>query len=152
MNLESLCRSSAVWLACAGLGGCAAMGQPPLRPENSAMGDCLDGPHCVSSQATDPNRHIEPLTYSGSVAAAQQALLAELEALPRTRVVTQDEGYIHAEVTSAILRAVDDVEFAFLPEQRIDVRSASRTGYYDFAVNRKRVERLRAGFGKRMNP
>lgn len=116
------------------------------------MADCVDGPHCVSSQATDPNRHVEPLRYAGSQAAAEQALLAELQALPRAEVITHDAGYIHAEVTSLIMGYVDDVEFVFLPEQRIDVRSSSRIGYYDFNVNRKRVERLRDGFNARMNP
>lgn len=67
-------------------------------------------------------------------------------------MITHDAGYIHAEVTSSIMGYVDDVEFVFLPEQRIDVRSSSRIGYYDFNVNRKRVERLRDGFNARMNP
>jgi len=151
MKLHSLWRCSVVLLAGALLSGCA-LGRPQLRADGGPMADCLDGPHCVSSQATDPDRHIEPLTYTGPAAVAEQALLAELEALPRTRVVTHEAGYVHAEVTSAIMRYVDDVEFLFVTDQRIDVRSSSRIGYYDFGVNRERVDALRAGFEKRMNP
>ena len=66
--------------------------------------------------------------------------------------MTHEAGYIHAEVTSAIMRYDDDVEFLFVTDQRIDVRSSSRIGYYDFGVNRERVDALRAGFEKRMNP
>jgi uncharacterized protein (DUF1499 family) len=40
---------------------------------------------------------------------------------------------------------VDDMEFRMDEAAgRIDVRSASRTGYYDFGVNRRRVEEIRA--------
>jgi uncharacterized protein (DUF1499 family) len=39
---------------------------------------------------------------------------------------------------------VDDVEFQLVPEERLmHVRSASRVGYWDLGVNRRRVERLR---------
>jgi uncharacterized protein (DUF1499 family) len=38
---------------------------------------------------------------------------------------------------------VDDVEFlADDEERRIHFRSASRTGYYDFGVNRKRMKKI----------
>ncbi|MEN8664598.1 MAG: hypothetical protein ABF356_06560, partial [Polycyclovorans sp.] len=62
MKLHSLWRCSVVLLAGALLAGCA-LGRPQLRADGGPMADCLDGPHCVSSQATDPDRHIEPLTY-----------------------------------------------------------------------------------------
>ena len=43
-----------------------------------------------------------------------------------------------------IQETIDDVEFYFPPDERIiHVRSESRTGYYDFGANRRRVERLR---------
>ena len=39
----------------------------------------------------------------------------------------------------------DDLELLWLPEhKRVEVRSSSRIGYYDFGVNRERVEALRA--------
>jgi uncharacterized protein (DUF1499 family) len=45
---------------------------------------------------------------------------------------------------------VDDVEFCFDTDSSlIHVRSASRTGYFDFGVNRKRIERIRSAFSKR---
>ena len=57
--------------------------------------------------------------------------------------------YIHAEFRSLVFQFVDDVEFYFPPEKSIiHVKSASRSGYYDFGVNRRRVERVRAAFGQ----
>jgi uncharacterized protein (DUF1499 family) len=42
---------------------------------------------------------------------------------------------------------VDDVEFCIDDDLRtIHVRSSSRVGYFDFGVNRRRIERIRAKF------
>jgi uncharacterized protein (DUF1499 family) len=42
---------------------------------------------------------------------------------------------------------VDDLEFRLIPEEHIiDVRSASRVGYWDLGANRRRVERIRERF------
>lgn len=45
------------------------------------------------------------------------------------------------------MRYVDDVEFLLDPARsRIDVRSSSRIGYYDFQINRERIEDIRRRF------
>jgi uncharacterized protein (DUF1499 family) len=46
--------------------------------------------------------------------------------------------------TSRLLRFRDDVEFLLGPGDAVQVRSASRLGYSDLGVNRKRVETIRA--------
>jgi len=67
--------------------------------------------------------------------------------MKRARVVTEDGCYIHVEFTSFVFRFVDDAEF-LLDEavKTIHVRSASRIGYSDLGVNRKRVEMIRSRF------
>jgi uncharacterized protein (DUF1499 family) len=63
------------------------------------------------------------------------------------KVVTVKANYIHAEFRSRLFGFVDDVEFSFDEDPKtVHLRSASRTGYYDFGVNRKRMERIRAQF------
>ena len=51
---------------------------------------------------------------------------------------------IDVEFRSALLGFVDDVAFRFDSPGAIQLRSASRTGYYDFGVNRARIELIRA--------
>jgi uncharacterized protein (DUF1499 family) len=64
--------------------------------------------------------------------------------LPRTTIVEERRGYLHAESRSLIFRFVDDLELQSSEAgDRVDVRSASRVGYGDMGVNRKRVEALR---------
>ena len=74
-----------------------------------------------------------------------KALKAIVDSMPNTRMVEMKPDYLYAEYTSALLGFVDDVEFYFAPRDNIiHVRSASRLGYSDFGVNRKRIEGIRA--------
>ncbi|NDY59068.1 DUF1499 domain-containing protein, partial [Desulfovibrio sulfodismutans] len=65
-------------------------------------------------------------------------------------ILQKQNGYFRVEFRSKILGFVDDVEF-YLPEDQdvIHIRSAARLGYYDFGVNRRRVEKIRALLQKR---
>ena len=64
-----------------------------------------------------------------------------------TRIITQDVLYWHVEFTTQLFRFIDDVEFYFDESQSlIHLRSASRQGYWDLGVNRRRVENIRSRF------
>jgi uncharacterized protein (DUF1499 family) len=105
---------------------------------------CPDKPNCVSTQATDEGHAIAPFPYKKSRAEAKEALKAALASLPRTKLVEEDESYLHYEFTSLLLRFVDDVEFLFDDTTKtVHFRSASRTGYSDLGVNRTRMEQVR---------
>jgi uncharacterized protein (DUF1499 family) len=67
--------------------------------------------------------------------------------MKRAKVVTAEVRYLHVEFTSAVFRFVDDAEFFIDDAQKlIHMRSAARLGYYDFGVNRKRLETIRQIF------
>ncbi len=120
----------------AGLG--AAEGKPA---------PCPDTPNCVSSQEKEGSHFIEPLRYTGDMAAAKERLLSVIGTMKRAKIIKSEEWYIYAEFTSAVFRFVDDVEFYFDDAaKKIDVRSASRLGRSDLGVNRKRVEEVRKRF------
>jgi uncharacterized protein (DUF1499 family) len=120
---------------------CAAGGEPMTARSLAA---CPKRPNCVSSQATDAGHHVDPFVLRVPPERGFAALRAAIAALPRTRIVVDEAGYLHAEVTSRLFRFVDDVEALLDPGgARIDVRSASRVGYSDLGVNRARVEVLR---------
>lgn len=112
---------------------------------------CPAKPNCVCSQVDGDQEHsIAPLKFEGDPAAAWQRLQAVVKAEPRAAIVTVDDKYLHAEYTSLIFRYVDDVEFVLAPEtHEIHCRSASRAGYSDLGVNRKRIEAIRAAFAAR---
>ncbi len=58
--------------------------------------------------------------------------------------MTEKSNYIHVECKSKYFGFVDDLEvYCDDALQTCAVRSASRLGYADFGVNRKRVETIR---------
>ena len=62
----------------------------------------------------------------------------------RTRIVESDNNYFHAEVTSRIMKYIDDLEVRYDPENNnMLVRSESRVGEGDFGVNQKRINKLK---------
>jgi uncharacterized protein (DUF1499 family) len=108
------------------------------------LSPCPSSPNCVSTQAQDEGHAIEPFRYRKPRAEAKEALKEVIRSLPRTKLVEEAESYLHYEFTSLLLRFVDDVEFLFDDETKtLHFRSASRTGYGDLGVNRKRMEQVR---------
>ncbi len=110
-----------------------------------SLSPCPSSPNCVSTQAQDEGHAIAPFRYRKSRAEAKEALKEVVRSLSRTKLVEENESYLHYEFTSLLLRFVDDVEFLFDDDTKtIHFRSASRTGYGDLGVNRARMEQVRA--------
>ena len=70
--------------------------------------------------------------------------------VPRATVIHEADHYLHAECASAIFGFVDDLELHLRADEGVvAVRSASRIGYSDMGVNRRRVEGLRRDLKER---
>ena len=62
---------------------------------------------------------------------------------PRTKIIEQNDTYIHAESKTKWRRYTDDFLVKAIPEKGyIQVRSESRVGVGDNGVNKKRVDRF----------
>ena len=113
----------------------------------SPMTPCPKTPNCVSSADTNRGHHIRPLRFQGSAKDAQYRLLNILNKFGRSKVITFEENIIQVEFTSSLLGFVDDVEFHFDNfEKIVHVKSASRVGFSDLGVNRRRIENIRKLF------
>ena len=133
------------------LGGCAGSPSKAMKESPQAITACSGAPHCVSSQsALGSARYIEPLRYKVSADAAAAALLKVLNGQDNATIKSDAMPKIHATFKTAI-GFVDDVTFVVQEaSQTIDVKSTSRLGFYDFGVNRRRVEALRTQFNAAM--
>ncbi|MEP1385613.1 MAG: DUF1499 domain-containing protein [Paraglaciecola sp.] len=118
-----------------------------LGVQNGQLTQCSSKPNCVCSQAKDEAHFIEPILSKGTQKQTKDRLVAILNAEKRAKIKAADSDYIKVEFASKIFRFVDDVEFYFpdtgSTERLIQVRSASRVGYSDLGVNRKRIESIR---------
>ena len=139
--------SRLAWIAVLAVTAGCSGGRPPsgLGVTEGRLAPCPNSPNCVSSEATSEER-VEPLHYDGDAKRARARLLEVLNGMERVRAVESADDYLRVEFRSAVFGFVDDVEFRFSAPGIVQVRSASRTGYYDFGVNRERVEALRARF------
>ena len=110
--------------------------RPSLNP-------CPDKPNCVSTLDEPNSRKMPAIKYSRSMEDTKTILVDLLESIPGCEVVVAKEGYVKAVFTSRIFRFKDDVEFLFDDREKIlNFKSSSRIGYYDFGVNRNRMENL----------
>ena len=112
--------------------------------------DCPSSPNCVCSDAGNDSHRVDPLLPLARNEEAWLAIIETVASLPRTRIVTRSADYLHAECKSPVFGFIDDLELQLRTEDGlVAVRSAARTGYYDFGVNRRRIARLRAQLAQR---
>jgi uncharacterized protein (DUF1499 family) len=134
--------------------GLLSMACQGTRPEGLGIHDgllqeCPDKPNCVCSQSSKADHKIDPLPIQGSPQDSMQRLVQVVRAMKGSKIIEQKDDYLYVEFTSSLLRFVDDVEFYFpAVKNEIQVRSASRLGYSDFGVNRKRVKAIRQALEK----
>ena len=103
-----------------------------LGVHRGALAPCPSPAHCarVNWSVDDP-------------AAALQRLTAAVQAMPRTTVVEQDHGYLHATASSRLFGFVDDLElYADIDHGLMQARSVSRLGDSDLGVNARRLAAL----------
>jgi uncharacterized protein (DUF1499 family) len=144
-TIRALYLGLAVVLASLFLAACTGNSPANLGVSDSGLAPCPSSPNCVSSDAQDNDHHVAPLQLAAPAAEAWQAARDQVAELPRTRIVSETPGYLHAECRSALLGFIDDLELNLRTSAGIiAVRSASRLGYSDFGVNRNRIEALRA--------
>lgn len=124
---------------------CAGKRPTNLGVKASRLAPCPSSPNCVSSDADDSAHSIAAFALAMPSREAWLAVRRSVESLPLTKIIAETSDYLHAECTSAIFGFVDDLELHLRnAEGVIAVRSASRLGYSDLGVNRRRIEDLRA--------
>jgi uncharacterized protein (DUF1499 family) len=126
----------------------SSVGSNDIGSAGDGLAPCPSSPNCVSTQAKGGYHAIPPIPFSGSREGILEQLKAVLQKMKRSRIVSVSQDYLHAEFRT-FLGFVDDVEFYINQEQQlIHMRSASRMGYWDLGVNRRRLEAIRVEFNQ----
>jgi len=95
----------------------------------------------VSTDSKKSYQKIEPLPFTVD---ALKRICNFFKKNYSTKVKKQTDSYLHLVVSTKLFRFKDDVEFLISPDKKtISIRSASRTGFYDFGKNRQRIKKLR---------
>lgn len=127
--------------------GCSGTRPSNLGVKDNRLSPCPSSPNCVSSQSEDGKHKIDPILFNSTPAEAVDRLKKVIQGMARTTIVRETPEYLHVEFRT-LLGFVDDGEF-FVDGNRqvIQLRSASRVGYWNLGVNRRRVESIRREFG-----
>jgi uncharacterized protein (DUF1499 family) len=129
--------------------GCSGTRPSNLGVKDNRLSPCPSSPNCVSSQSDDEKHKIDPIRFTSTPAEAMDKLKKVVQGMERTKGVRETQDYLHVEFRT-LLGFVDDVEFYLDGSQKvIHLRSASRVGYWDLGVNRKRMESIRTEFGRK---
>ncbi|MBQ0711971.1 MAG: DUF1499 domain-containing protein [Porticoccus sp.] len=134
------------------LGKYSQKGQAPGLV-NGSLSRCSTKPNCVCSEHIDDVGHyIEPVTNIEN---------REMDKMPKVVSIIQNmngviqrkkDNYIAATFTSSIFGFVDDFEIRTDSNLgTLHFRSASRVGYGDGGVNRKRVELFKTFYRQEMD-
>lgn len=129
---------------------CSSQAPNTIGLKDGKLRPCPDTPNCVSSEHHDKKSYVQPLIFQGTPEIAWQALNTAVTDIGG-KIEQNDYPYLWATFQSRIFRFVDDLECRMDgANQAIHLRSASRVGYSDLGVNKRRVEKLRSRFRKIM--
>lgn len=114
-----------------------------MADDNNLLAPCPNSPNCVSSLSGSKDHWVPPLEVSDNRETSMMRLQALLDGLPRVEYDVVGQSRLQARFKSMVLRFTDDVTFYVRENGVVEVRSASRVGYWDLGANRRRVESLR---------
>ena len=107
---------------------------------------CPNSPNCVSSETVkkDKQHYIAPFKLISDADKTWDALKNCLIKQAQILIIEENRYELKAQVKSRLFRFIDDLNFVLDEEKKlIEVYSASRLGYSDLGVNRRRLETLR---------
>lgn len=135
------------------LGACAATAPPTETKGARDAGDvdlaCPLPSNCVSSR---DKGGLGPLSYTGTPAQALVQLQATVKTFPEASIVRSEPLALEVIFTTAV-GFKDQVDFRIDPQaQRIEFRSRSLLGLFDWGKNRSRMVDVKARFEQQARP
>jgi uncharacterized protein (DUF1499 family) len=112
-----------------------------LGVRNGELSALSKKPNCVSSQSENASKKVHALAYSKAANEQMEKVVNVISGMSGAEIMQKSDNYLYAVFTTKIMRFKDDVEI-YLDEEskRLHFRSASRLGYSDLGVNRKRYD------------
>ncbi len=114
------------------------------------LAKCPEKPNCICTEfPSDISHYMTPIDLSQTGLRDVRVKLKTVVDKTGGSIRAEDDNYLVATFTSSIFGFVDDLEFRIDADQKlIQLRSASRVGYSDRGVNRKRVAQIKMLFNQ----
>lgn len=115
---------------------------------NGKLALCPDKPNCISTETGD----LAAISFAAHNSEQAWILLQASIVEQGGKIEKTTDNYLWASFQTSLFKFTDDVEARLDKDnQLIQLRSASRTGYYDFNANRNRLKRLIEVFSLKLN-
>jgi uncharacterized protein (DUF1499 family) len=116
---------------------------PSLGVKNGQLAPISKKPNNVSSQTDVVEKKVDTWAFKDSPEATITAIKAAVAQYGGGEVKEEGDDYLYVIFTTSLMKYRDDVEFWLDTDaQQVHFRSASRAGYSDMGLNRKRYEEL----------
>jgi len=117
----------------------------PAGLVDGRLARCPQKPNCVCSEYPDAtDAWIAPLPLGTGGFTTLMPRIRDAVTSLGGKIGNSDDLYLAATFSSSLFGFVDDLELRIDPERRLlHLRSASRVGYSDLGINRKRVEHFK---------
>ena len=125
-------------------------------PVTGKLLSCPDKPNCINTEyPEDTSHYLPPLDFPDSAKDQAMPLAKSIIREMGGKIspeetkegITAENNYLAATFTSSLFRFVDDFELRQdNTSHTLHIRSASRTGYSDFGVNKRRVNKFSQQF------
>lgn len=113
-----------------------------LGVNNGKLFGVPKSPNAVSSFSEDLEKYVEPFKFKSDLISTKASIKKALEGYGNIEIKSESDKYIYA-VSKTKIGFRDDLEFLFDEQKKVVYfRSASRVGYYDMGLNKKRYEKL----------
>jgi uncharacterized protein (DUF1499 family) len=123
------------------------MTEPTGELTEDHLRPCPKRPNCVTSDS-DTSSSITPISFYKSPEEAWQQMQLLIQE-QGGEICEMSTTYLHATFTSTFFGFIDDMELRMEPQTNlIHIRSGARVGYFDFGVNKKRIEKIRKLFAE----
>ncbi len=119
------------------------------QPQMKSLKECPNSPNCVCTKNKNPEKRMNPIPLTKIPTDMLEHIKSIVLKMGRVRLEKQEKNYVHFTFKSRIFGFTDDVEFLIDESTKeVHFRSASRMGYSDFGVNRKRMEKISKAISK----
>ena len=124
----------------------------PVGLIQGKLSKCPDKPNCFCSEYKNSKSHyIDPVSVPEGITSETISIIKSALTESGGTIVTENSDYIAAVFSSKLFGFIDDLEIRFdYGKNIIHMRSASRVGYGDMGINRKRIDLIKNLFYKDM--
>jgi uncharacterized protein (DUF1499 family) len=116
---------------------------PSLGHNQGSLKPLSGKPNAVSTQAEDVGLRVAPWSFKADQQATMAAIIEAVKGYGGAGIIKQEADYLYVVFTTDLMKFHDDAEFYLDTDTKeVHFRSASRAGYSDQGLNRRRYERL----------